>query len=170
MFADRKACRAGDIVTVVIAESANQSTIQSKKTNSVSSTEAAVTQFLFPNSKLGTHLGALPGTSFGGTNSQSGGGEVSNSQTITATAAVLVTEVLPNGNFAIEGVRRMSFSGETQHVILHGIIRPDDITPSNTILSSSIANARLEFVSEGELTDARKKGWISKLYSVLRPF
>jgi len=170
MYADRKACRPGDIVTVLVAEVANQSTTQQKKTSSDSSTDASVAQFLFPGSKLGTHLGSLPGSNFGGSNSFSGGGQVTNSQTITATAAVLVTEVLPNGNFAIEGVRRMSFSGETQHVILHGIIRPDDISSSNTVLSSSIANARLEFVSEGELTDARKKGWISKLYSLLRPF
>lgn len=170
MFADRKACRVGDIITVVVSETANQSSTQKKKTATDTSVEASVEQFLFSKSKALTHNGGLPGTKFGSSNSFSGGGEVSNSQSITARAAVLVTDVLPNGNFAIEGVRRVTLSGETQHVVLHGIVRPDDISSANTIESSSIADARLEFVSEGDLTDARKKGWISKLYEMLRPF
>lgn len=170
MFADRKACRVGDIVTVVVSESANQSSTQKKKTSTDSSNSASIEKFLFASSNALKHNGGLPGTKFGTSNSFSGGGEVSNSQSITARAAVLVTDVLPNGNFTIEGVRRVTFSGETQHVVLHGIVRPDDISSTNTIESSSIAEARLEFVSEGDLTDARKKGWISKLYELLRPF
>jgi flagellar L-ring protein precursor FlgH len=170
MFADRKACRPGDIVTIIVSESANQTSSQKKKTATDSSTKASISQFLYAGSKAGTHNGALPGTGFGGTSSFSGGGEVSNSQTITARAAVLVTEVLPNGNFVIEGVRRMTFSGETQHIVLHGVVRPDDILPDNTVASSSIANARVEFITEGDLADARKVGWLNKLYAILRPF
>lgn len=172
MYADRKAGRVGDIVTIVISESANQSSTQKKKTSTDSSTEAAIGQFFFPTSasKFGTKNGSLPGTKFGGTTSFSGGGEVTNSQSITSRAAVLVSDVLPNGNLVIEGVRKVTFSGETQHLVLHGVIRPDDIASDNTILSSSIASARLEFVTEGDLADARKKGWLDKLYSIIRPF
>lgn len=170
MYADRKACSVGDIVTVVVSEDASQTSSQSKKTSSTSSTDAAVEQFLFANSKMGTHNGGLPGITFGGSNSFSGGGEVSNKQSLTARAAVLITDVLPNGNLVIEGAKQLSFSGETQHVVLHGVIRPEDISSSNIILSSSIANARLEFISKGELTDARKRGWLSKLYEMIRPF
>ena len=170
MYADRKACRVGDIITVVVSEDAAQTSSQSKKTNSTSATDAAVTQFLFANSKMGTHNGGLPGINFGGTNTFSGGGEVSNKQSLTARTAVLVADVMPNSNLVIEGARKVTFSGETQHVVLHGIVRPDDISASNTVLSSSIANARLEFLSAGDLSDARKRGWLSKLYEMLRPF
>jgi flagellar L-ring protein precursor FlgH len=170
MYADRKACRVGDIITVVVSEDAAQTSSQSKKTNSTSATDAAVTQFLFANSKMGTHNGGLPGINFGGTNTFSGGGEVSNKQSLTARTAVLVADVMPNGNLVIEGARKVTFSGETQHVVLHGIVRPDDISSANTVLSSSIANARLEFLSAGDLSDARKRGWLSKLYEMLRPF
>lgn len=83
---------------------------------------------------------------------------------------MLVADVLPNGNLVIEGVRRVSFSGETQHVVLRGVIRPADVSTSNTILSTNIADARLEFLSEGELSSAQKRGWLSKLYEALRPF
>ena len=170
MYADRKGCQVGDIVTIVVSEDAAQTSSQSKKTNSTSATDAAVTQFLFANSKMGTHNGGLPGINFGGTNTFSGGGEVSNKQSITARAAVLIADIMPNGNLVVEGARKVTFSGETQHVVLHGIIRPDDISAANTVLSSSIANARIEFLSAGDLSDARKRGWLSKLYEMVRPF
>lgn len=169
---DNRAGKVGDILTIVISEAASQSTSQNKQTSSESSADAAVTQFLFPAaaSRFGTHNGALPGINFGGSSDFSGGGQVSNTQSINARAAVLITDVLPNGNLVIAGARRMSFSGETQHVILHGIVRASDISASNTLLSSNIADAHLEFVAEGSLTDAQKRGWLSKLYDKLRPF
>ena len=83
---------------------------------------------------------------------------------------MLIADVLPNGNLVLEGARRVSFSGETQHVVLRGIVRPADISPANTVLSTNIAEARLEFLSEGELSSAQKRGWLSKLYQMLRPF
>jgi hypothetical protein len=69
------------------------------------------------------HGGELPGMSATGKSGFSGGGDVSNSQSLSARAAVLVTDVLPNGNLVIQGVRVVTFSGETQYVVLHGMIR-----------------------------------------------
>ncbi len=83
---------------------------------------------------------------------------------------MLVADVLPNGNLVIEGVRLVTFSGESQYVVLHGLVRPDDINPDNTVVSTNVADARVEFFSEGSLTDAQKRGWLSKLYEKLRPF
>ena len=172
MTADRKASARGDILTVVVAETAAATNSQSKSTNRSSSVEDAVGQFLFTaaTSRLGTHNGQLPATSLTGSGKNAGGGDVSNTQSLTGRAAVLVTEVLPNGNLVIEGVRVVTFSGETQYVVLHGLVRPDDVSSGNIVLSSNIADARVEFVSEGNLTDAQKRGWLSKLYDRLRPF
>lgn len=170
MVADRKASRTGDIITIVVSETAVASSSQSKKSSRDASLNDSVQQFLFANSKLGTHNGGLPGIQLGGTSSYSGGGDVSNSQSLSARAAVLVTDVLPNGNLVIEGARMVTFSGETQYVVLHGLIRVDDVARDNTVTSSNIADARVEFYSEGQLTDAQKRGWFSKLYERLRPF
>jgi len=172
MFSDQKATRVGDILTVVVSESASQSSSQKKNTSRESRVDASVSQFLFPASvsSFGTYKGATPGIKFGGSTDFSGGGQVSNSQTINARAAVLVTDVLPNGNLVIEGARRMTFSGETQHIVLHGVVRAADVSPENTVLSSNIANARVEFITDGDLTDSRKKGWLTKLYDKLSPF
>jgi flagellar L-ring protein precursor FlgH len=172
MFADHKAQAAGDILTIVINESASAQSTQSKTSNRASTLNDAVTQFVFPPavSALGTHAGALPSIQMGGAASNTAAGAINNSNTLTSTAAVVVTDVLPNGNLVIEGRRIVTFSGETQYVALHGLVRPDDIAADNTIQSTNIANARLEFSSAGQLSDAQKRGWFSKLYEFIRPF
>ncbi len=168
MFADRKAAAAGDILTIIVSEAVAASNSQSTKSSRDSSVSDAVTNFIYPS--LGRHKGALPSLSLSGKASTSGGGDISNNQSLSARAAVLVSDVLPNGNLAIEGVRVVTFSGETQYVVLHGLVRQNDIAPDNTIASSNIAEARLEFYTEGQLTDAQKRGWFGKLYEKLRPF
>jgi flagellar L-ring protein precursor FlgH len=172
MVADRKAAHTGDIVTVVVQESANASSTQNKEATRKSSVNDAVQQFLFPPavSGLGTHAGQLPSFQVSGNSDYTGGGQVSNSQSLSSQAAVLVTDVLPNGNMVIEGVRLVSFSGETQYVVLHGLVRPDDIASNNTVLSSNIAEARVEFINKGTLIDAEKTGWLQRIYDLLRPF
>ncbi len=168
MFADRKAAAAGDIVTIVVAESAIASSSQSKKSSRESSLEDTIGKFLYTG--LAGRRGELPGMSSAGKSSFSGGGDVSNSQTLNARAAVLVTDVLPNGNLIIQGVRVVTFSGETQYVVLHGVVRADDVARDNSVQSTNIADARVEFYAEGALTDAQKRGWLSKVYEKLRPF
>ncbi len=172
LVADRKAAVAGDILTIVIAESAVAQSTQNKQSNRESSIEDAVERFLFSaaTSGLGTHNGELPSTSILGKSGYSGGGAVNNSQSLSSRAAVLVSDVLPNGNLVIEGVRVVTFSGETQYVVLHGLVRRDDIARDNTVLSTNIAEARVEFHSEGSLTEAQKRGWLAKVYEKLRPF
>ncbi len=172
MTADRRAARAGDILTVIVAEIATATSNQSKSANRDNTLEDAISQFIFSPGASGllTHNGVLPTSKVSGQSTYSGGGQINNSQSLTARAAVLVTDVLPNGNLVIEGARMVTFSGETQHVVLHGLVRPDDISASNTVLSTNVADARVEFVTDGTLTDAQKRGWLSKLYERLRPF
>lgn len=168
MVADHKAVRSGDILTIVVSESVAAQSSQSKKSSRDASIADAVQSFLYPTT--GLHKGVLPSISISGKSAYSGGGDVSNSQSLTSRAAVLITDVLPNGNMVIEGARMVTFSGEAQYVVLHGIVRADDVASDNTVQSSNIADARVEFISEGSLTDAQKRGWLAKLYEKLRPF
>jgi len=170
MYADRKASRTGDILTVVISESVDQQSSQSTKSSKSSSVDASVSSFLFAGSGLGTHKGGLPLTKMTGANDFAGTGAISNTQSLTGQAAVLVTDVLPNGNLVIEGVRVITFAGETQYVVLHGLVRADDVSSANKVTSSNVADVRVEFISEGALTDAQKRGWLTKLYDLLRPY
>jgi len=172
LASDIKASRVGDILTIVVSENAAQTSSQTKSTNNASTVNASVSQFLFPASvsALGTMKGQLPGTNFGNTSTFSGGGAVNNTQSVTASAAVLVTDVLPNGNLVIAGARRLTFAGETQTVVLHGLVRPADIVNGNSVISSNVADARIEFISDGTISDAEKRGWLTNLYDKLRPF
>lgn len=170
MYADRKASRVGDILTINVSESATTQASQSKKSSKESGIDSSVTSFLFPGSRLGTHAGALPSTGLSGSSTFSGSGQVANTNSMATTAAVLVSDVLPNGNLVVEGVRVVTFAGETQYIVLHGLVRPEDITSANTIASANIANVRVEFISEGSLNDAQKKTWLLKLYDKVRPF
>jgi flagellar L-ring protein precursor FlgH len=172
LYADHKAYRVGDIVTVVVQEAAAASSTQNKESTRTSTLNDAVGQFIFSpaTSGLGTHAGQAPSVQMSGKSDYTGGGQVTNSQSVSSRAAVLVTDVLPNGNFVVEGIRRVVFSGEAQFIVLHGVVRPDDIGSDDTVNSTNVANARIEVLDQGALADAQKLGWFSKLYEMLRPF
>jgi flagellar L-ring protein FlgH len=170
LIADIKASRIGDILTINVSESATTQASQSKKSTKESGIDSSVTSFLFPGSGLGTHKGAMPSSSLTGKSTFNGSGDVASTQSMATTAAVLVSDVLPNGNLVVEGVRVVTFAGETQYIVLHGLVRPQDITAGNTIASANIANVRVEFITEGSLNDAQKKTWLLKLYDKVRPF
>ena len=172
MFADKRASRVGDILTVLVEESSRMVNSRRTKTEKKSAINNKVTQFLFSAaaSGFGTHNGELPATNVSGDNTHEGGGEICNQQTVTGRISVIVIDTLPNGNLVVEGVRVVSYSGETQYMVLRGIVRIYDIEVDNTILSSEIADARVEFISEGSLTENQRKGWFVKINNLLNPF
>jgi flagellar L-ring protein precursor FlgH len=189
MFADKRAKRVGDILTVVINEnvgmtnSLNTTTAKQNSTGFAGIVGSVVNQFIanLPSAYLQHKLGkgaatgalttpTIPQLPVSGTDSYTGGGTITNSQTITGSAAVQVVDVLPNGNLVIEGLREISFSKERQFESLHGIVRPYDIQPDNTVSSTNIAGAQVQIVSEGTLTDAQKKGWLVRLNDKVSPY
>lgn len=175
MFADRKASTVGDIVTVVVDETTRVSTSRETQTDKNASLDSQIGKFFFSPENGGpaeeiSRNGELPGLEWSSTGGFRGGGEIANSQSLSARAAVMVIDVLPNGNLLLEGVRVTSFSGETQYAVLRGLIRREDIRADNTVPSSDIADARVEFISEGALTDSQRKGWLTRLHDKLNPF
>ena len=171
-FADKVASSRGDILTVLISETNTLSNRLNTSTAKDAEISNAVTSFLFPASasKLGTHNGALPNTQIDGDNTYNGGGTISNTLTLTGKASVMVIDVLPNGNLVIEGVRMIASSGERQYAVLTGIVRSYDVSAENMVSSDRIADAHIEYVSEGSLTDAQKKGWLMRINDAINPF
>ena len=175
MCADKRAKRVGDILTIIVQETASVANSESLKTAKSSKSgitnlaDTIVKQFAGKLPKQAQPLKDL-NLSSTGTNDYTGGGEVKNSQTIATRAAVQVIDVLPNGNLVVEGLREISFSKERQFAALRGLVRSYDIQPDNTVLSSNIADARIEIIAEGTLTDAQKKGWLLRLNDKINPF
>jgi flagellar L-ring protein FlgH len=172
MFADKKAHAIGDIVTIIIQEnnaaSRNNNTTTSKK----ASQDASITSFFYSPATSGllTKGGALPAVKYSSDNEFNGGGQINNQETITAQLAVRVIDVLPNGNLVIEGHRQTSFSGQRQDAILRGSVRADDVTPANTILSSQVADATIQFINNGVISDNQRRGWFTTVWQKLSPF
>ena len=188
MFADKRAKRVGDIVTIVVQETASVS--NSLRTKTDKAAKSGVTGIA--SNLVNQFLGNLPGKLFGkevrkalpaeaviptvpnlpvnGSNDYTGGGEIKNSQTIATRCAVQVIDVLPNGNLVLEGLRQIAFSKERQFASFRGIVRPYDVQADNTVLSSNVADARVEIVSEGTLTESQRKGWLLRLDDKLNPF
>ncbi len=169
MFADRKARRRGDVLTIVVAENmtiTNSIDQQTSKSNSLSN--SLIDQYLL-NLPKDLHIAKRSPTAsvtadnaLGLTTASKGNAQTNQQQSLTARAAVTVMDVLPNGNLVVEGTRIVSFSGETKYAELSGIVRHDDVAPDNTVISTNIADAKVKFISEGSLTDAQKKGWLSR--------
>ena len=121
-------------------------------------------------SGLLTKGGQMPALKADSASGFSGGGKIDNSERIVARLAVVVVDALPNGNLIIEGRRQTAYAGETQDIILRGVVRPADIQPNNTVFSYHVADASLKFVSKGTVTDSQRKGWFQRFWDKLTPF
>ena len=99
-----------------------------------------------------------------------GSGKIDNTEKIVARIQVVVRDILPNGSMVIEGKRQTAFSGETQDIVLRGVVRQTDITPNNTVFSYQVADATINIVSTGSTTASTRKGWFSKFWDRVTPF
>jgi flagellar L-ring protein FlgH len=180
-FQDLRAYQVGDLVTVNIVETSSASKNASTQTGRESSIDAGIDNMLGWEGKLKylTSLGNKnvgnaydTGSLFKGslTNSSSGSGTTSRNESMTAYITVRVMEVMPGGNLFIQGTRDVKVNNETQHIILSGTIRPSDISPNNTILSSYIGDARIEYTGSGALSDKQRPGWMTRFVDFVWPF
>jgi flagellar L-ring protein precursor FlgH len=168
MFADKRASSVGDILTIVVQESSSANKNNETKTEKNSSWTAAVTSFLFPG--FLQFKGSTPAVNYNSDLKHDGSGAINNSETIVAQVAVKIIDVLPNRNLVIEGKRDTSFGDEHQTIILHGIVRADDVTAANTVLSYNVADATISILSDGSVTDSTKKGWFTRILGKVNPF
>lgn len=172
MFADRKAVHVGDLLSVIVQETSTTSKDVSTKTAKSSSVDASIDSFFFSptQSKFLTKGGALPALKLGSKNDFDGSGKINNSEKLVARVQVVVKDVLPNGNLVVEGKRQTAYSGETQDMVLRGIVRPADVTPANTVFSYQVADATINILSKGVASNSTKKGWFTRIWDKVAPF
>jgi flagellar L-ring protein precursor FlgH len=168
IFADKRATSVGDILTIVVQESSSANKNNETKTEKNSSWTAAVASFLFPG--FVQYKGTMPAVQYNSDLKHDGSGAINNSGTIVAQVAVQVMDVLPNHNLVIEGRRETSFSGERQTIVLHGVVRPEDVSSADTVMSYNVANATIQIVGKGTVTDTQNKGWFTRILDKVNPF
>jgi len=172
MFSDKRATSVGDIITIVVSETSSASKNNETKTEKQSSLSAAIASFLYSPGASGfmTKKGQLPAMQYNSDIKHDGGGSINNTETVVAKIAVRIIDVLPNRNLVVEGRRETAFSGEKQTIVLRGTVRLDDIASDNTVFSYNVADATIQIIGKGTVTDTQRKGWFTRIWDKLTPF
>lgn len=155
LYADRKAHKEGDVITVLIYEN---TTASSRADTKSSKSESASTK---PG--VGPLLSLLPEWSLSGKTGSQASGSTTRSGTLVGKITVVVKEVLPNGNLRVEGVRTIGVNGEKERITLTGIIRPEDIASDNTVASTAIAQAEIIYEGKGTVGNKQREGLLTRL-------
>jgi flagellar L-ring protein precursor FlgH len=173
-FNDQRAHRIGDILTVNIAiddsaQTQNQTTAGRTTTNS-----AGMPHFLGLESSLGRFLpgGFDPAHAIetSTATNNAGSGQIRRAEQIRLTIAAVVTAVLPNGNMVIQGTQEVRTNGELRQLTVSGIVRPEDISSSNTILHTQIAEARISYGGRGDISALQRTPAGTAILQRINPF
>jgi len=170
---DTRALRVGDIVLVRINEKADAQGGATTNLSKDSKRSAGIDSLLglvpaiqkaYPNIDPKTLLEMASSSDFNGQ------GKTQRAGTLNATIGVKVKQELPNGDLFVEGTKVVMINYEEQHLYISGVIRPPDIAPDNSVDSSLIADARVEFTGRGDIDDQVERGWLTKILDFVNPF
>lgn len=154
----------GDPVTIQLVESTTTSKSAGSKTQrggdaSITPPTAGPLSFLNPNA-----LKAGSQSSF------KGQGNASQTSSLSGELAVTIAEVRPNGTALVRGEKRLLLSQGQEWIQFSGIVRLADLDSESRILSSRVADARIEYAGNGSIQRASREGWLSRFFNVISPF
>ncbi len=171
LYSDYRAFREQDLVVVRVEEMADAR--RSADTNLSRDSELTVALQAFlraagtttnTSPQLDVTASAKSGLDFAGE------GRTGRTERLTATVPAIVKKVLPNGNLFIEGHRVVLVNAEEQHFYISGVVRPIDIAQDNSVRSSYVADAEIEFTGRGVLSDNQKPGLLTRFFNWIWPF
>jgi flagellar L-ring protein FlgH len=173
-FKDQRASNVGDIITVLI-DIQDEATLENETERTRSATEQAQLNRLLGIEQALSKVfpEAIDNTALidGGADSGfSGAGSVEREEEITVKLAAIVTQLLPNGNMAIQGRQEVLVNFEKRILQVNGVIRPQDISVGNTVNYDQIAEARIVYGGEGQITDYQQPRYGQQLYDIIFPF
>lgn len=167
LFEDRRPRNIGDIITVIIQERTNAS--KNVQTSTDRTGEASL--------GLGTVPKIVPKEvsrelefSGGGNNVSQGTGSSRADNMFQGTLTTTVVGVLPNGNLQIAGDKQLAINRGSEHIRFSGVVDPRSITGSSTVLSTQVADARIEFRSRGTMDEVQTMGWLQRFFLNVSPF
>jgi flagellar L-ring protein precursor FlgH len=163
LYRGTRAHAVGDAVTILLIESTTAAKTvgsQSAKTGGASITPPTA-------GPLSINPGALNASS---NSSFKGSGNASQTSSLSGSLSVTIAEVRPNGTVLVRGEKRMLVSQGDEWIQVSGIVRLADIDQDNNVLSSKVADARIEYTGKGALQRASKQGWLGRFFNIISPF
>lgn len=158
LYGDYKARAVGDTLTIIISETSSAN----RAGNAANSKSSSLNM----NAGTGIFHGIASATA-GNSDSFQAKGSIANSNTVTARISAQVIDVKPNGDLVISGTQSIKQNGEEQKITVSGIVRPVDILPDNTILSSCIGNAQIRIDGSGPISAKQRQGIVTQLLNFL---
>jgi flagellar L-ring protein precursor FlgH len=158
-FGGLRSYQVGDSITVLLNETTQASRAQNANLKRQSS------------NALPSGAGAtLSGLVDGNTTSSVGTGTADQSASLSGDVSVTVIEVLANGNLVVRGEKQLALTNSSEVIQVSGIVRPEDISRNNTVLSKRLANAQIAYRGSGDLADTAQAGWGTRLFLKYWPF
>jgi flagellar L-ring protein precursor FlgH len=173
LYEDAVAGRIGDILVIKIDEKDLASHQADTKLNKSDQTSYGIPAALglaaaiakkYPNVDPGKLLATTTDQRF------TGNGAVQRQGQVLATLPVRVRQILPSGDLFVEGTKVVMVGHEEKHIYLSGIVRRIDIAEDNTVPSSRIADAEIEYTGRGDVSDTQRRGWLARTVGKLWPF
>jgi flagellar L-ring protein precursor FlgH len=162
IFEDRRARQVGDVLTLVITE---RTTANKAGTNSANKTSAV--SIGLPKPLQGTFGNPL---AINNENSFSGADNQTASNAFTGTMGVTVVEVLPNGNLIVAGEKQIAMNKGVEFIRFSGMVNPDNIATGNTVASTAVADARVEYRTSSQVDRAEVASMVSRFFQSILPF
>lgn len=159
---DVRASQVYDLVTIVVSENSSAVSTGTTNTQRKSSVQSAVTSLAGPKNAKGALANLANAT---GSQQLQGQGTTSRGTTLSTTVTVAVTDVLPNGNLVVQGEKEILVNSERQLITIRGIVRPEDLSPVNSVPSDRVARMEIQVNGKGVVNDAVKRPFI--LYRLL---
>lgn len=163
--ADRRANRVGDVLTVDFAESFAARDVQNTSTGRNDSGSINLPDLIA--GPLAFDSGRLTASAQG---QFAGQAATTQQNTLSGRLSVTVTRVLPGGNLEVQGQKRLSMTSGNEYVRLRGIVRPWDISSDNVVSSDRLANADIQYIGAGDVSDASRPGWLRRGMNAVTPF
>lgn len=160
-FSDNKARNVGDILTIIISETATTSATRSSKNSKSGSVnmQAGIGVFDFLNN-------IFP-ASISGNDSFKADGSSTSTNRANGRVSVTVVEVEPNGNMVVEGTQSIWQNKNEHKITLRGVVRRDDVTYANTVSSAQVADATIRFDGKGPLNSKQRQGILTQIFNIL---
>ena len=163
---DKRASKVGDVLTVAFVEAFQATKSQNASTSRSTSNEIDLPNIIPSTSLMDQLSAALQSSS---NNSFSGSGSAAQSNSLTGQMSVHIVKILPGGNLAVLGQKRLVLNKGDEYIRVCGIVRPLDISSDNIISSDRIANANIQYIGAGNISDSSKNGWLSNLLTSVSP-